>query len=198
MALRKHVSTIDAPALAVRRARAAPESGTHRRLLVRPVLTHPHALLARPSVQVDPTAPQIVAFANLLVATLRASGGIGLAAPQIGENIRLFAMDVSGHPDAISCAGLVVLANPRILARRGSTVFHESCKSVPYVTGDISRAAEVIVTGNVPGSGKNIVIPADGIEASCLQHEIDHLDGVVFLDRVGDPVTDLFVHDPHT
>lgn len=199
MVARKHHVMNDVPALAVRSAPAPTQSGTHARLLVRPVLTHPHPLLAKRSVEIDPRSAPVVALANLLVATLRASPGrVSLSAPQIGDSVRLFAMNLGGHPGARTCAGLVVLANPRILARRGAVVVHEDCASVPHVSGDVVRAAEVVVSGLVPGSGKNIVVPAEGIEATCIQHEIDHLDGVLFIDRVGDPVTELFVHEPHT
>jgi peptide deformylase len=194
MGARRYDSNSNAPALAVRDKAAPTQSGTHRRLLVRPVLEHPHPLLARPSVEIDPQSSAIVGLANLLVATMRASPAcVGLAAPQIGENVRLFAMNVTGHRKARSCAGLVVLANPRILSCSGSVVMREGCLSVPQLTGDVTRASEVIVSGAVPGSGRNIVITADGIEARCIQHEIDHLDGILFVDRVLDPVADLFV-----
>jgi peptide deformylase len=144
-------------------------------------------------VEVDPRSPAIVALANLLVATMRASPGcVGLSAPQIGENVRLFAMDVTGHRKAVSCAGLVVLANPRILSRSGNVVMREGCLSVPHLTGDVARASDVIVSGAVPGSGKNVAIAANGIEARCILHEIDHLDGVLFVERVRDPVAQLF------
>ena len=76
--------------------------------------------------------------------------GVGLAAPQIGENVRLFAVDVTGHRKAKSCAGLIVLANPHIVTRAGNVVMREGCVSVPHFTGDVARAAEVIVTGVVP------------------------------------------------
>lgn len=180
-------------ALQVRNAPAPAQSGTHQRLLVRRVLEHPHPLLSRRSVEVDPRQPSIVALANLLVATMRSSPGcIGLSAPQIGENVRLFAMNVTGHRKAKSCAGLVVLANPRILSRSGNVVMREGCLSVPHLTGDVARAATVVVSGAIPGTGKNVAIPADAIEARCILHEIDHLDGVLFVDRVQDPVAQLF------
>src|SRR4051794_5297213 len=182
------------PALAVREQPAPTQSGTHARLLVRPVLLHPHPLLLRPSVQIDPRSPSIVALANLLVATMRAAPGcVGLSAPQIGENVRLFAINVSGHRKARSCAGLVVLANPRILSCSGNVVMREGCLSIPHLTGDVARASEVLVSGAIPGSGKHVVVTADGIEARCLLHEIDHLDGILFVDRVQDPVAELFV-----
>ena len=194
MGARKVVQQNVGPALAVREGPAQPESGTYARFLVRPVLEHPNPLLTRPSVEIDPRSPIIVALANLLVATMRAAPAcIGLSAPQIGENVRLFAMNVSGHRKARSCAGPVVLANPRILSASGNIVMREGCLSVPHLTGDVARAAEVIVSGTIPGSGKTIAITADGIEARCLLHEIDHLDGILFVDRVQDPVAELFV-----
>lgn len=174
-------------------SRGAGQSGTHERVLARPIVEHPDPLLARPSVEIDPTSRDVVALAALLVGTMRASPGcVGLSAPQIGENVRLFAMDVTGHRKARSCAGLVVLANPRILARSGNVVMREGCLSVPHLTGDVARAAEVVVSAAVPGSGENIVIAADRIEARCILHEIDHLDGILFVDRVQDPVAQLF------
>ena len=181
------------PVHAVRNAPAPAQSGTHRRVLVRPVLEHPHPLLSRPSVEVDPRSIAVVALANLLAATMPSSPGcIGLSAPQIGENVRVFAMDVSGHRKMKSCVGLVVLVNPRILSRSGTVVMREGCLSVPQLTGDVVRASQLIVSGAIPGSGRNVAIPADGIEARCILHEIDHLDGILFVDRVVDPVAHLF------
>lgn len=168
-------------------------SGVRRSALVRPVLEHPDERLARPSVEVDPQDPAIVALAAILVATMRASPAcVGLAAPQIGENVRMFCMNVTGHRKARSCAGLVVLANPTILTRSGNVVMREGCTSVPHLTGDVGRASEVSVSGVVPGSGQNMVIVADAIEARCIQHEVDHLDGILFVDRVVDPVAELY------
>ncbi|MDF2696867.1 MAG: Peptide deformylase [Labilithrix sp.] len=167
-----------------------PASGTHKRLLVRSVLEHPHPLLARVSVEIDPRSTAIVGLANLLVATMRVSSGCGgLAAPQIGENVRLFATTVSAH----SRGGLIVLANPRILSSSGSIVMREKCASIPHLTGDVTRASEVTISGAVPGTGRHIVVTAHGVEAVCIQHAIDHLDGTLFVDRVRDPVADLFV-----
>ena len=196
MVARKRPPMNDGPALAVRGGPGHTQSGTHRRLLVRQVLEHPHPLLARPCLEVNPTSGAVVGLANLLVATLRGYPRyLGIAAPQIGENVRMFAMSVAGHPEASSCAGLVVLANPRIISRRGNLVVRERCASIPRLAGDVTRAMEVIVSGYVPGTGKHLVITADGIEASCIQHEIDHLDGTTFLDRIVDPVEDVLLDD---
>ncbi len=159
-------------------------SGVHGRLLVRPVLEHPDALLARVSREINPRSTRALEINAHLVATMRASPGcLGLSAPQIGEDVRMFVMDVTGHKKARSCAGLVVLANPRVLWRSGNVVMREGCLSVPDFTGDVERPAELIVSGVVPGTGEHIAIAADGIEARCILHEIDHLDGVLFVDR---------------
>lgn len=169
-------------------------SGVHRRVELPPILEHPHPALSRPSVEVDPTDPAIASLADVLVAVMRrAPGCVGLSAPQIGENVRLFCMDVTGHRKAKSCAGLVVLANPCILSHSGNVVMREGCASVPNLTGDVARAAEVVVTGFVPGTGDPVVLEANAIEARCILHEIDHLDGYLFIDRVQDPVAELFV-----
>jgi peptide deformylase len=145
-------------------------------------------------VEVDPADPRIASLADVLVAIMRrAPGCVGLSAPQIGENVRLFCMDVTGHKKAQSCAGLVVLANPRILSRSGNVVMREGCASVPNLTGDVARAAEVVVTGFAPSTGDQLLIQANAIEARCILHEIDHLDGYLFIDRVQDPVAELFV-----
>jgi peptide deformylase len=168
------------------------ESGTHRRAVVRPVLEHPDPTLARVSVEVDPTDPAIIELAGILISTMRASPGcIGLSAPQIGENVRMFCVDVTGHRKAGSCAGLVVLANPRIITRAGNIVMREGCLSIPHLTGDVARASEIIVSGVVPGSGRNRILTCDAIEARCVQHEVDHLDGILFVDRVQDPIAEL-------
>jgi peptide deformylase len=171
-----------------------PESGMHlRRVLVRPVLEHPDPVLARPCEEVDPCHPRIVALAHILSATMRVSPAcVGLAAPQIGESVRVFAMNVTGHKKAKSCAGLVTLVNPQIIMRAGNIVMREGCTSVPHLTGDVARASEVIVEGYEPGTGRRLLFATDAIEARCVQHEVDHLDGILFVDRVLDPVAELF------
>jgi peptide deformylase len=168
-------------------------SGTYRRVRIRRVLARPEPLLAQRSREIDPRAPGVLALAEELVATMRASPAcVGLAAPQIGESVRMFCIDVTGHRKAKSCAGLVLMVNPRIVERSEDIVMREGCMSVPDLTGDVARAARVVVEGFEPGSTKVVRISADAIEARCLQHEIDHLDGFVFVDRIDDPSKRLF------
>lgn len=170
-----------------------PQSGTHLRSPIRRVLHRPHHVLSTPAVEVDPYAPSVALLASMLVATMRTSPScVGLAAPQIGEGVRLFCMDITGHKKARSCAGLVVMANPRVIRYGGNEIMREGCMSVPELTGDVARAAEVIVEGVEPGTGRLVRVDADAMEARCLLHELDHLDGLTFVDRVIDAETDLF------
>jgi peptide deformylase len=171
---------------------APPQSGTYLRS-IESVVRHPDPVLSFPSRDVDPRDPAIVHLAQTLIMTMRASPAcVGLAAPQIGHTVRVFCMDVSGHRKARTCAGLVVLVNPRIVSHSHGVVMREGCMSVPDLTGNVARAAEVEVEGLEPGTGRVLNLMSDGIEARCLQHEIDHLDGFLFVDRVRDPGTDLF------
>lgn len=165
----------------------AHESGTYPKVRVRRVLTRPDPVLQRRSREIDPRAPGVMELADALVTTMRASPAcIGLAAPQIGESLRVFCIDLTGHRRARSCAGLVVMVNPRIVHATAGIVMREGCMSVPDFTGDVVRAAEVTVEGYEPGSSRIVRISADAMEARCIQHEIDHLDGYVFVERVHD------------
>lgn len=152
---------------------------------VRPVVRAPADVLSTPSVDVDPRDPAVAALADDLVATMREFAGcVGLAAPQIGVGWRVFCLDVGGHRKTRSYAGLVVLANPRLVHGEEPKPGREGCLSVPDLTGDVARFLRVTVAGLVPGSGEERVVEADAYEAVGLQHELDHLDGMLFLDRV--------------
>jgi peptide deformylase len=162
-------------------------SGTFRRVPFRRVLMRPDPILSRRAREIDPRAPGVIDLAETLVTTMRASPScLGIAAPQIGESVRMFCIDVAKHKKTQSCAGLIVMVNPRIVQKSGDVMMREGCLSVPDFTGDVWRAERVVVEGFMPGSTKLLRIVADGMEARCLQHEIDHLDGLVFVERVRD------------
>ena len=108
---------------------------------------------------------------------------VGLAANQIGVDRRAFAVDVTGHPKAVSCHGELVLFDPEVLLAHGPVVAREGCMSVPDLTGDVGRATRLVVRGTTP-LGVDRVLEVDAFEARAFQHELDHLDGLVFLDRV--------------
>jgi peptide deformylase len=111
---------------------------------------------------------------------------VGIAAPQIGELTRVAVVDVRGHPKAETDNGLLVLVNPRVVAAEGGEVAREGCLSLPDVTANVRRATGVVVEH---AGGRTECL---GFEARCVLHEIDHLDGVLFLDRVESLVDDLF------
>ena len=134
----------------------------------------------------------MVRVAEDLVDTMHAHPGcVGLAAPQIGEPVRMVAVDVSGHPRADSDHGLLVLVDPAVVAADGAEVAREGCLSIPDLTANVRRATEIAVTGLDP-HGEPVRIESRGFEARCLLHEIDHLDGVLFLDRVDSLKRDVF------
>jgi peptide deformylase len=127
-----------------------------------------------------------------LVDTMRASPAcVGLAAPQIGISQPVFALDVTGHPKTTLCHGLVVMIDPVIVTSGGRMVGREGCMSIPDFTANVGRATSVVVQG-LSAEGKEIVIATEGFEARAFQHEIDHLDGLLILDRVESLATDVF------
>lgn len=123
-------------------------------------------------------------LAKDLVETMRSFPGcVGIAAPQIGELVRMVAIDVSGHKKARSCAGLKVLINPVVVKWSGSVAMREGCLSIPDFTANVVRA-EMVVIEAVDVEGGRLRIECDAYEARVVLHEIDHLDGLLFLDRV--------------
>jgi peptide deformylase len=146
---------------------------------VREVLRMPHPALKRRCLEIDDER-EIERLSRDLLDTMDASPRcVGVAAPQLGEEVRICVVDVTGHPKAKSCAGRVVLVNPVVVEEEGAKVGREGCLSVPQFTADVRRAARVVVE-----DARGLRIEADAFEARCLLHEIDHLDGILFLDRV--------------
>jgi peptide deformylase len=126
-------------------------------------------------------------LADDLIDTMRASPAcVGLAAPQIGVSRRAFVVDVTGHRKAVSCHGTFVLFDPQIVSAADPVAAREGCMSVPDLTGDVARATRLTVTG-LGVDGERQTLAVDAFEARAVLHEIDHLDGLVFLDRVVGP-----------
>jgi peptide deformylase len=152
---------------------------------VREILLYPHRALKE--VCVPAQAEQAEAVGRDLVDTMRSfERCVGLAAPQLGELVRVVVVDVRGHPKAETDNGLMVLANPRVAEAEGSEVAREGCQSLPDLTANVRRATRVVVE-HAAGA-----VECLGFEARCVQHEIDHLDGILFLDRVESLVDDVF------
>ena len=153
-------------------------------MAVRPVLRLPEPVLKRRAAEVGTVDDAARALARDLVDTMRASPAcVGLAATQIGVALRAFVVDVTGHPKARSCHGELVLFDPEVLVRGEARHGREGCMSVPDLTGEVARASSLVVRG-LAMDGAQRVVEVDAFEARAVQHEIDHLDGLLFLDRV--------------
>lgn len=151
---------------------------------VREVVRAPAAFLSTVGDEVDATAPETVQLAADLVATMRVSPGcVGLAAPQVGVGVKVFCVDVSEHPKTREHHGTFVLCNAVVVSGSRNEKAREGCMSVPDFTGDVKRPSRVVVRGQLPGSGEEVELEAEAFEARALQHEIDHCDGLLFLDR---------------
>ncbi len=152
---------------------------------VRDVVRAPAPVLSSAGLEVDPAAPDVVQLAADLVATMRVSPGcVGLAAPQVGVAARVFCVDVTAHPKTRGHHGTFVLCNAVVVEASRNEKAREGCMSVPDLTGDVKRASRLVVRGRLPGTGREVELSADAFEARALQHEIDHCDGLLFLDRV--------------
>jgi peptide deformylase len=145
--------------------------------LIKPVRVYPDPLLLSPcrSVTMEEAEPVVVDLVDTMRSLTRC---VGLAAPQIGAPVRVAVVDCSRHPAASAHNGLVVLVDPRILKAPGREVGREGCQSLPTYTVDVARARRIVVEGQ-PGR----LLWAAGFEARAIQHEMDHLDGVLILDR---------------
>lgn len=161
-------------------------------MAVLPIHRFPDPLLKTPARAVARLAPPVVRFIEDLVETMRAHPRcVGLAAPQVGQAVRIAVVDVAGHPKASQAHGLIVLVNPRITAQEGVSIQREGCLSVPDLTGNVSRSLRVHVEA-LDASGRPWAGWFKGFEAIAVQHELDHLEGRLFLDQIANVRTDLF------
>lgn len=157
------------------------------------ILLYPHPLLkklCRPVAAID---AEITGLVRDLVDTMREGpGSVGVAAPQIGVTLRVCVVDVSAsRMGKENNHGLLVLINPEVVHREGSAIMREGCMSIPDYTGDVERAT-VVTVRFLDAAGASREIEASGFEAVAIQHEMDHLDGVLFLDRIASLKTGLF------
>jgi len=156
------------------------------------ILLYPDPHLQKVSSEVVTFEDNISTLVEDLVDTMRLSGGVGIAAPQTGILKRIIIVDVTlvnpGH-------GLLRLLNPKIIFSSGKRKGREGCLSIPEYRANITRARKVRVEALTP-AGEPVTIEAKGFEAVALQHEIDHLDGILFIDRITDMKRDLFRRKP--
>jgi peptide deformylase len=138
------------------------------------------AILRRRAQPVRIVTRDVQALIDQMFATMRASRGLGLAAPQVGVGRRVLVAEVEHHH--------VALVDPEIVRQDGEHVATEACLSIPGLLGDVPRASHVVVRAR-NRRNRFVTIEADGLLARVLQHEIDHLNGILFTDRVRDPKT---------
>jgi peptide deformylase len=134
-----------------------------------------------------------VTFLDEMAKTMYAAPGVGLAAPQVGLSERAIVLDCDSADERAEGRGrgLLKLVNPEIVAAEGSLVWEEGCLSVVDFTAEVKRAARVLVSAFTPEE-KEVRIEAEGLLAIALQHEIDHLDGKLFIDRISRLKRDLY------
>lgn len=144
------------------------------------VLTFPNDILRKKSEPVEEITPEIIELVNNMAETMYAQRGLGLAAPQVGVNKRIVVVDHTGgeEPDT-----LIQLINPEIISSSGEQFGDEGCLSIPGEYEKVRRADHVILRAFSP-EGELIEIEADGMRARAFQHEIDHLNGVLFIDHL--------------
>lgn len=155
-------------------------------MAVRDIVLYPAPILKQRCAPVQ--WQEVSSVCKDLVDTLEACPGVGVAAPQIGEALRIIAVDVTpknpGH-------GLLVLLNPELVWHEGNVVGREGCLSIPEFTANVSRYERIRIQALDP-QGESVTIESSGFEAVCLQHELDHLEGILFLDRVASLTNDVF------
>jgi len=156
-------------------------------MALRTLVKYPDPGLQEPSEPVESFDERLRRLADDMVETMRAEAGIGLAAPQVGESVRLTVIDLSGGSDPEQ---LMRLVNPRVELEEGEDREEEGCLSFPDLTLVVPRPQRVVISAQ-DLEGKPFSIEASGLLARCLHHEIDHLDGVLFIDRVSPLKRDL-------
>jgi peptide deformylase len=149
-------------------------------MAVREILIIGDPILARTSDPVDGITEEIVRLARDMVETVHAAPGVGLAAPQVGVNKRLIVVDLSVGEDEDA---LHVLINPEIVTKEGEIVGEEGCLSVPDIKEKVARPYKVVARG-LDLEGQQIEIEGEDLLARALCHEIDHLDGILFVDKL--------------
>ena len=156
------------------------------------VLQFPDARLKQMSTPVPEIDAAIRDLATEMLAVMYDEPGIGLAAPQVGHPIRLVVMDTHWN-DEEADRNPTVIVNPEIQEREGEITWEEGCLSVPDFTADVDRSERVLVHyQNL--AGETVTENATGLRAVCFQHEIDHLDGILFIDRISRLKRSLYVN----
>jgi peptide deformylase len=157
--------------------------------MIRPIVRYGADVLHTPASSVTQITPEIQQLVDDMVQTMYAAPGIGLAAPQVGMPLRIFVADISVGRNP---ADLLIFINPEFVERDGMQLEEEGCLSVPGFNATVARPSRATVKG-LNQNGEEQVIEATGLLARCFQHEMDHLDGTLFVDRLRGLQKDLIV-----
>jgi peptide deformylase len=148
--------------------------------MIRPILRYGDTVLHQPAAPVAEITGAIEQLIDDMIQTMYAAPGIGLAATQVGMPLRIFVADISGGRNA---SELIVFVNPELVERDGVQREDEGCLSVPGFNATVVRSARTVVKG-LDREGREQRIEATGLLARCFEHEMDHLDGTLFVDRL--------------
>jgi len=144
------------------------------------IRVYPDSILQTRAAEIESIDGRVVHLAKDMAQTMYAAPGVGLAAPQVGVSERLVVIDVTNPAGK---KGLITLVNPQIIEMEGQVVEEEGCLSLPGIRENVSRAARVLARG-YDLNERERELEATGLLAVALQHEIDHLDGILFIDRI--------------
>ena len=150
-------------------------------MAILPIVKYPEPILKKTATPVTEVNKHIRKFIDNMAETMYKAPGVGLAAPQVNQSLRIIVVDPTGE----KAQQLTALVNPEIIAAEGEISSEEGCLSIPGITCQIKRFAKVRVRGYDPFKEKLVEIEADEILARIFQHEIDHLNGTLILDRLG-------------
>ena len=147
------------------------------------IVLYPEKVLRETAEPVDKVDDQIRQLLSDMAETMYAAPGIGLAAPQIGILKRIIVVDTQEREDPGDKTGLLKLINPELLEQSGEIEMEEGCLSLPGITENVKRPGYVKIKA-LNEDGQEVVLEATGLLSVCLQHEIDHLNGVLFIDHL--------------
>ncbi|MCL5405284.1 MAG: peptide deformylase [Deltaproteobacteria bacterium] len=153
-----------------------------------PISIYPDPVLRQKAERVENIDDSIQRLIDNMIETMHEAPGIGLAANQVGRPVRVVVLDVERREPG---AGLLVLINPELISATGKTKSEEGCLSIPGYFASVTRHQEVVVRG-LDRQGQTIEIAADGLLSIALQHEMDHLEGKLFIDRISAIARDIF------
>jgi peptide deformylase len=151
-------------------------------MALRPVLQFPDKRLTRKAQPIEKITDEVRQLAQDMCDVMYDEPGIGLAATQVGEEVRLIVVDTEWK-DEDGVKNPLVLVNPELSGPEGEVLWKEGCLSVPDFEAEVKRAERVTMRG-LDLDGKEVEIRAEGLQAVCFQHEVDHLDGILFIDRI--------------